>query len=813
MGVTVLLRGEAGIGKSRLTGEMLRSVIGLPVIRMFCAPHQKTMVLQPMIDQLEASAGMNRTDDGPTRFSRLCAHLPDADPVDLVLIAELLLIDAGDRAPVLAMSPAHRRTRLIRALVTYLTRQARHGPLLVLLEDAHWADPSTLDLLAACLNEIGGQPMLLIVTTRPELRPDWERHAGVHVLDLERLSFSKSIEIVREVARDAPLSQQTVRDIARRGEGVPLYLEELTKAVAESLAQASANRAGKGDSSRAQRASVPISIHASLLARLDRLGSAKSVAEVASVIGREFTLAVLEPALAGFDASVAGILNRLVEAGIVERTGGAAGAYRFRHALLRDAAYGMMMRDVRQSLHGRIAGILEELLPDSTAGRPQLLAHHWSEARNPHKAAQWWQQGARRALQHSAPAEALAQVERGLAELERLPDGEERWRTEVELQLMAGNALLVTQGHGAQPTGAAFARALALCDRLPSAPLRMDATFGFWNHLAQRGELLRAQELAETMLAFGTREGNSRWRLAGLRACGQTNFIFGRFNEAIDVLRQGIDLWNNEHPVGGLGLVHDPGVINMHCYHSYSLTFIGRISESRRAAAAAVTAAHAAGHHLIVAQSIFTEAVLAMYIGERALAKTLMEQTLAYSQEHGVVYFIMFGSAYLGTMEGHEGNLANGLERLRNAIAIQRSSSTVSFMPGFLAREGELLTLDGQVPAALEQFEEALVLTEQTSSRWDEATNRRLYAQALAADGRPSEAEAELRKALAIAIAQQAYLVEVEVASDLAAALTTRGQTSEAKDILERSLSFFAEEETIPVITWAREALQRLPVL
>ena len=288
------------------------------------------------------------------------------------------------------------------------------------------------------------------------------------------------------------------------------------------------------------------------------------------------------------------------------------------------------------------------------------------------------------------------------------------------------------------------------------------------------------------------------------------NFIFGRFNAAIEVLRQGIELWYTEHPSGGLGTVHDPGVINMHCYASFSLTFIGKIEESRREAAAAVRTAQAAGHHLIVAQSIFTEAVLAMYIGEAELARRLMEQTLAYSEEHGVVYFIMFGSAYLGTMEGHAGNLESGLERLRGAIAIQRASSTVSFMPGFLAREGELLTLAGHVSAALDCFAEALAITEQTSSRWDEATNRRLYARAIAADGRPEDAEAELRKALAVATAQGAHLVEVEVASDLAAVLAASGRSAEGAGHLRLALGYFGSEEMIPVIVQARRTLQRL---
>ena len=434
-GTTVLLRGEAGIGKSRLVAEVLRSQREVPAVRLFCAPHQATMALQPVIDHLETTARITRVVDTANQLSRLRALIPDADPVDLRLIAELLLIDTADLPPLPAINPGRRRARLIQALVTYLTGKAAQGPLLALLEDAHWADPSTLELISACVAAVAGLPMMLIITTRPEAGLEWENQEGITLLNVERLSFERSVELVREVARDAPLPQQMVRDIARRAEGVPLYLEELTKAVAKSLAQASASRAGPGERQRGQRTSVPISIHASLLARLDRLGAAKGVAEVASVIGREFTFALLEPASGLGRESLADGLDRLVEAGIVERIRGGPDFFRFRHALLQDAAYGMMTRDLRRGWHRRIAEILEQALADNAAGRPQLLAHHWSEANEPRKAAAWWLYGARQTLEHLAPAESLAQVERGLAELEHLPDDAERWQTEVELQL------------------------------------------------------------------------------------------------------------------------------------------------------------------------------------------------------------------------------------------------------------------------------------------------------------------------------------------------------------------------------------------
>ena len=600
-----------------------------------------------------------------------------------------------------------------------------------------------------------------------------------------------------------------VHDIARRAEGVPLFLEELTTSVIDALTQSRSIRSEHAPGGGG-RAAVPVSISASILSRLDRLGPARSVAEVASVIGRDFELDLIEPALAGTEANLGDAIDRLVEAGILQYAGTSGRAYRFRHALLQDAIYGMITRDRRRMLHGRVASIVEELLPESTAGRPQMLAHHWSEAGDRRRAVQWWLHGARLALGQLAPAEALVQTGRGLAQLEELPEDEWRWRTEVELQLLAGNALMVTHGHAAALTGGAFARAIELSERLPSAKLRTDARFGFWSHLMLRGDLPRALDLANDMLSPDNKMDDPRWPLAGLRARGIVTFLLGRFRESIDDLRQFISLWETERPTEGIGLVHDPGVISVHCYRSYSLTFVGRIAEARRHVTAAIEGARASGHHLIVAQAMFTEAVLQYGIGATRAAKQSLEQTLAYSVEHGVVYFKMFASTHLSTIEGREGDVEGALRRISEDIEFVRTSNTYAYMPGVLARQGELLTLAGHVREAKVRFAEAFALAERTSSRWDESKNRRLFARTLVADNQPEQAETELRRAMALAAEQGARLYEVEVASDLACLLGRTGRVAEGRDLLHRSLLHFAHEEPMPLTVRARELLRRL---
>jgi tetratricopeptide (TPR) repeat protein len=366
---------------------------------------------------------------------------------------------------------------------------------------------------------------------------------------------------------------------------------------------------------------------------------------------------------------------------------------------------------------------------------------------------------------------------------------------------------MVTHGHAAPLAGIALARAVKLSEHLPSTKQRLDAQLGLSSHLSLSGELPRALGLAEEMLAAGEAP---QCRLAGLRARGIVHFLSGRFDDSIDDLQQFVSLWHSGQPVEGLGLAHDPGSVTVHCYRSYSLTFAGRIAEARRHVAAAMQGARASGHHLIVAQAMFTEAVLAYHTGAAEDARLLLERTLAYALEHGVVYFKMFASTCLSSIEGRMDEVKGALQRIGKDIDFARDSGTYAYLPGFLAREGELLVLAGRIPEALTRFAEAFALTEQTSSRWDEARNRRLFAKVLVADGRTAEAQAELRRALVVARRQRARLFELEIACDFAPMLSAKGHPIEACDLLQSCLASFAEEDTVAIMVRARNIIRKI---
>jgi tetratricopeptide (TPR) repeat protein len=312
------------------------------------------------------------------------------------------------------------------------------------------------------------------------------------------------------------------------------------------------------------------------------------------------------------------------------------------------------------------------------------------------------------------------------------------------------------------------------------------------------------------MLIADNHSETPRCHLARLRARGIAHFLFGRFDESIGDLQQFISLWDSGQPVEGLGLAHDPGSVNVHCYRSFGLTFAGRITEARGHVAAAMQGALASGHHLIVAQAIFTEAVLAYNTGATDDARPLLERALAYATEHGVALFNMFASSHLSSIEGRSGDVEGALRRIGKDIEFARDSGTHAYMPGFLAREGELLTLAGRIQEALTRFTESFALSEQTSSRWDEARNRRLFARTLVADGRAAEAEAELRRALDVARCQRARLFELEIACDFAPMLAAKGRLGEALDLLQSCIVSFGEEDAVATLVRARSIMRKI---
>ena len=414
-GRVVLVSGEPGIGKSRLTAALSQRIETEPHTRLryFCSPHHQDSALYPFIGQLERAAGFARNDTNATRLDKLETLLGDgAEPGDISLIAEMLSLSGGERFPPLDLGPQRKKERTLAALLRQLQALVRRQPVLMIFEDLHWIDPTSREVLDLTVERIAALPVLLVVTYRPEFEPPWVGQSQVTVIALNRLGRSEGATLVRRLAGNlGALPPDIVDEIVERTDGVPLFVEELTKAVVEAGADRGyASIGGVPPSSLA----VPATLHASLLGRLDRLGPvAKTVAQVGAAIGRDFSYELMAAAVPLAAPELQDALRRLVEANLVFQRGAPPTAeYLFKHALVQDTAYSTLLRGPRQALHQRIAEALEQRFPDFVETRPEIVAHHYGEAAIAEKAITYWHRAGKLSVAKSAVREAIAQLRR-----------------------------------------------------------------------------------------------------------------------------------------------------------------------------------------------------------------------------------------------------------------------------------------------------------------------------------------------------------------------------------------------------------------
>jgi class 3 adenylate cyclase len=505
-GRVVLVSGEPGIGKSRLTAALSLRIETEPHTRLryFCSPHHQDSALYPFIGQLERAAGMAREDMTATKLDKLEALLGDgAEPADLSLIAEMLSLSGGERFPPLDLSPQRKKERTLAALLRQVQALARRQPLLMIFEDLHWIDPTSRELLDLTVEKITGLPVLLVATYRPEFQPLWVGQSQVTVIALNRLGRSEGATlVVRLAGNPGALPPDIVDEIVERTDGVPLFVEELTKAVIE----AGADR-GHASISTVPSSSlaVPATLHASLLGRLDRLGpAAKNVAQAGSAIGCDFSYELLSAAAPLAEPELQEALHRLVEAGLVFQRGlPPAAEYLFKHALVQDTAYSTLLRGPRQTLHRRIAEALEQRFPDFIETRPEIVAHHYGEAAIADKAITYWHLAGKLSVAKSAVREAIAQLRRGLSLLDRLPETRERERLELDIHVTLTTALMAGKGYADPEAVSALGQMLRRTPSSDPIPSRAAAARAASNERKCR-KATRPREC-----------GSCRWRAAG----------------------------------------------------------------------------------------------------------------------------------------------------------------------------------------------------------------------------------------------------------------------------------------------------------
>jgi predicted ATPase/class 3 adenylate cyclase len=814
-GAVVLISGEPGIGKSRIAQTILErtGAEAHTPLRLFCSPHHENSPLHPTISQLERTAGFQREDTAEQRLDKLEAVLALATS-DLsqvgALIADLLSIPTGDRYPALNLTPQKRKERTLAALVGQVVGLAAHQPVLMVFEDIHWIDPTSRELLDLIVERVTTLPVLLIITFRSEFMPPWVGRPQVTLVSLPRLQNRMSAEMIARVAGDQLLPKEIADQILARTDGVPLFMEELTKAVVESGALTEVgNRYTRAGTS--PPLVIPTTLHASLLARLDRLAPAREVAQIGAALGRQFSHELISAVAPIHDQQLDHALDQLVAAELIFRRGTPPDAeYTFKHALVQDAAYSTLLKSRRQQIHARIATALEEKFPDMVAAQPAALAHHFSQAGLLENAADYWLKAGRQAMQGWAMTEAVAQFRHGLDLVSELADHEDRLRRELDLQIAQGQALIVTKGYGAPEPGEAYARARWLCRELNDPAQLGSVLWGQWIFCQVRGELQQAEYHSEEMRRFGHARNDLMWQCFGAAYSGHTASYLGKFAEARAYAETALSLWDSSYadlaPAPG-----NPHMVTL-LYLSRTLLCLGYIEQARFQRDEALAVASRLSHYSVAFALCHSSVVTWALEGIRSAPAMLRSanEALAISRDQGFPMWLGEALVLRGWCLGALGECPDGIALVRQGVAAFQATGSNVLVPFFLTVLAELHAMAGQPKAGLDALAEGMKLAQITQERWAVAETYRLRGTLLLSNHEHARAEDSYRKALTIARNQNAKFWELRAALDLARLWRDQGKSSEARDLLAPIYGWFTEGFDTPVLQDAKALLDEL---
>jgi class 3 adenylate cyclase len=804
-GRVVLLSGEPGIGKSRLTAAFDEQIEKEPHTRMryFCSPQRQDSALHPFVAQLERAAGFEREDTPKVKLAKL-ALLAPVSLEDGALLADLLSLPAEGRLPSLQLSPQRKKEKTFEALLQQLEAFARQRPVLMLFEDVHWIDPSSRELLDLVVERVPHLPVLVLITFRPEFQPPWSGQAQVTVLVLNRLDRGQGATLVRGVVGAGALPDDVVAEIVKRTDGVPLFVEEMAKAVLEGGNAGTAFlRAGT------PAPNVPAALQASLMARLDRLGpAAREVAQVGAALGREFSYELLAAVAQRNVAELDAALDQLVGAGLAFRRGAPPQAnFIFKHALVQDAAYGTLLRGKKQKLHERVAQVLEEQWPETADTQPDLLAYHCAQAGLAERAIAYYAKAGQRAVARSAMAEAISQLRKGLELLTSLPDGASRQRQELELQIALGRALIAAQGYGAPAVGETYARARGLCEQLGRPPEIVPVLYGHCLHYIGAGLLRQARKIASDLLQAGEDGAVVAITVLGHRLSGSICFNLAEFLASQTHLEKGLALFDpGNRSFYRSFQIPDP-LVNLLGYHSINLFFLGYFDQARLECEKAVEEGEKIGHafSLTSALSGACQADWGTRSREEVLARA--DALIAVADEHGFPFHRAVGTIYRGWALAGRGELGRGIALIEAGVAAYRATEAkdVSFYLILLAdAEGMAKGLD----EGLGHLAEAEPLMGEI--RWAEAELHRVRGKLLHASQDPAGAERSLCRAINIAQQQGAKFWELRAAISLARLWNEQGKRDAARDLLAPIYGWFTEGFDTPVLKEAKALLDTL---
>jgi class 3 adenylate cyclase/predicted ATPase len=810
-GCVVLISGEPGIGKSRIAQSALERLSGEPHTRLryFCSPHHQDSALYPSVRQLERAAGFRREDTSEQRLAKLEAVLSQAtsDLSEAVpLFAELLSIPTSDRYRPLDVTPQKRKEKTLHAQLAQVEGLASRQPVLMVFEDIQWSDPTTRESLELLIDRVPTMPVMVILTFRPEFVAPWVDRPHVTLLSLTRLPPQHQGEMIAHITGGKALPREITDQIIDRTDGVPLFIEELIKSVVESGVVTETDN-GYALAGPVTPLTIPTTLHASLLARLDRLAPTREVAQIGAALGRQFSHELISAVAQMPQNRVDDALAQLVGAELIFRRGTPPDAqYTFKHALVQDAAYSTLLRSRRQQLHGRIVTTLESQFSEIVASEPQVMAQHCAEAGLTEKAVVYWLGAGQRALARAAMAEAISQLRKGLDLLANLPDTPTRRRHELDLQIALGQAVIGTQGYATPVVGEVFARARQLYEQLDRPPQFVGVLYGqFLNNLV-RGELLQAQVRAQEMLQLGEARNDDVLRMVSLVCLGYNCFWLGEFERALAYQGKSLALYDPERRPAYTALTPDDPHTTAQIYFSITLLSLGYPDQARikRDESLAEARAHAHTLGFVLAHSCVGEWGIQSEILSRA------EEAVALAADRGFPVWLASGTMFRGWSLAAQGRQAEGIALLHQGLTVWRGMGAMMDLPMYLMLLADAYGNARQPEEGLKHLDEATRIMEATQGRVVEAEMLRIRAKLLTVAGNRAAAEESLRTALSVARSQCAKLWELRAGTSLARLLKIQGNSIEARNLLAPIYGWYAEGFDTPDLKDAKALLDQL---
>jgi TOMM system kinase/cyclase fusion protein len=802
LGQVVLLSGEAGIGKSRLVQVLKEHVAAEPQAWLTpcqCSPYYHNTPLHPMIDLLERVAlGFEREESPLQKLSKLEGFLvqyglPLAETVPL-FTSLLSLPLAADYAPLHA-PPAQQKQQTLQALLTILLRIAAQQPVLFVMEDLHWIDPTTLEFLSLLVDQGPTARILALWTFRPDFSPPWTGRSHVTQMMLPRLPRRQALEMTSQVAHRKALPPEVIEQVVAKTDGVPLFVEELTKMVLESgvLQEREERYELTGP---LPPLAIPATLHDSLMARLDRLSAVKAMAQLGATLGREFAYVLLQAVSSWDEDTLQRGLHQLVEAEFLYQQGLPPQAtYLFKHALIQDAAYQSLLRSTRQQYHQRIAQVLEARFPELCETQPELLAHHYTEAGVLAPAIPYWQQAGQRAIERSANVEALGHLSKGLEVLAALPDTAERTQQELDLQTTLGQALMVVKGYAAPEVQQVYGRAWELCRHVEQTPQLFQVLSGLAGFYTLRSQCRTAREMGEQLLSLAQRVQDPVLLQQAHNVLAGALLHLGELAAAHEHLQQGLALYDPQQHralVSRAGIDH--GVFFL-AYMVRPLWLLGYPDQALQQSQKALTMAQELAHPFSLAYALTFVAFGHQFRREAQATHMRAEASCALAGEQGFALFVAIGTVLRGWTLAEQGQSDAGIVQMREGMAACRTTGAEADRPYYLALVAEAYGREGRYSEGLAMLEEALALVDQSEERYWEAELHRLKGELLLARSVENQVEAEacLHQALAVARRQQAKSLELRAAMSLSRLWQHQGKPGAARELLAPIYGWFTE--------------------